>query len=120
MSYVATKLVTTDGKVSFHLLGSFSTLKLAAAAALEEYKNYNKNASFINLEMVEEWLSTRGEYSFRQDRKNRLQLDISQTEEDTVLPAERQVVYTLSAAEDEKNISVSQALCPDGISQASR
>ena len=89
MSYVVTKLVTTEKSVDFFLLGAYSDIKQAAAAATEEYKAYNKAASFMNLEMVNEWLSTRGEYSFRRDARNRLQLDISQVEENQPVPAER-------------------------------
>ena len=89
MSYVVTKLVTTEKSVDFFLLGAYSDIKQAAAAATEEYKAYNKAASFMNLEMVNEWLSTRGEYSFRRDARNRLQLDISQVEENQPVPAEQ-------------------------------
>ena len=92
MSFVVTKLITSEKGMDFYLIGSFSTLKKAAAAATEEYKNYNKAASFINLEMVNEWLGTRGEYSFRQDRQNRIQLDISDIQEGKVIPAEHQRV----------------------------
>ena len=119
MSYVVTKLVTTEKSVDFFLLGAYSDIKQAAAAATEEYKAYNKAASFMNLEMVNEWLSTRGEYSFRQDTKNRLQLDISQVEENQAIPQEQQKIFTCS--EDEKTfINISKALVPDGISQASK
>ena len=117
MAYIVTKLVTSEKSIEFFLIGSYSDMKAAAAAATEEYKEYNKKASFINLEMVNEWLSTRGEYSFRQDTKNRLQLDISQVEENQAIPQEQQKIFTCS--EDEKTfINISKALVPDGISQA--
>ena len=54
MSYVVTKLVTTEKSVDFFLLGAYSDIKQAAAAAIEEYKAYNKAASFMNLEMVKD------------------------------------------------------------------
>ena len=41
MSYVVTKLVTTEKSVDFFLLGAYSDIKQAAAAATEEYKAYN-------------------------------------------------------------------------------
>lgn len=117
MSYVVTKLVTTEKSVDFFLLGTYSDMKQAAAAATEEYKAYNKAASFVNLEMVNEWLSTRGEYSFRQDAKNRLQLDISKTEDNQPVPAEHQKIY--SCSEDDKVwVQMSSSLVPDGISKA--
>lgn len=117
MSYVVTKLVTTEKSVDFFLLGTYSDIKQAAAAATEEYKAYNKAASFVNLEMVNEWLSTRGEYSFRQDAKNRLQLDISKTADNQPVPAEHQKIY--SCSEDDKVwVQMSSSLVPDGISKA--
>lgn len=117
MSYVVTKLVTTEKSVDFFLLGTYSDMKQAAAAATEEYKAYNKAASFVNLEMVNEWLATRGEYSFRQDANNRLQLDISKTEENQPVPVEHQKIY--SCSEDDKVwVQMSSALVPDGISKA--
>ena len=117
MSFVVTKLITSEKGMDFYLIGSFSTLKKAAAAATEEYKNYNKAASFINLEMVNEWLSTRGEYSFRRDARNRLQLDISQVEENQPVPAEHQKLYSCSE-EDKAWVQMSSALVPDGVSKA--
>ena len=117
MSYVVTKLVTTEKSVDFFLLGTYSDMKQAAAAATEEYKAYNKAASFVNLEMVNEWLSTRGEYSFRQDAKNRLQLDISKTEENQPVPVEYQKIYSCSE-EDKVWVQMSSALVPDGINKA--
>ena len=41
MSYVVTKLVTSEKSLDFFLLGTFSDMKQAAAAAVEEYKEYN-------------------------------------------------------------------------------
>ena len=117
MSYVVTKLVTTEKSVDFFLLGAYSDIKQAAAAAIEEYKAYNKAASFMNLEMVNEWLSTRGEYSFRRDARNRLQLDISQVEENQPVSAEHQKLYSCSE-EDKVWVQMSSALLPDGVSKA--
>ncbi|MDD3115209.1 MAG: hypothetical protein PHQ44_05695 [Anaerovibrio sp.] len=117
MSYVVTKLVTSEKSLDFFLLGTFSDMKQAAAAAVEEYKEYNKAASFVNLQMVNEWLSTRGEYSFRQDAAHRLQLDISRTEENEPVPAEHRKIFSCSE-QDKVWVQVSSALVPDGVSKA--
>lgn len=118
MAYVVTKLVTTEESIDFSLLGIFSDMKQAAAAATDVYKEYNKKASFVNLEMVNEWLSTRGEYSFRRDKNNRLQLDISIAEENQVIPADYQRIFTCSE-QDKVWVQMSSALVPDGVSKAS-
>lgn len=117
MSYVVTKLVTTEKSADFFLLGTYSDMKQAAAAATEEYKEYNKAASFMNLEMVNEWLSTRGEYSFRRDARNRLQLDISKTEENQPVPAAQQKIFSCGE-QDRVWVQMSSALVPDGVSKA--
>ena len=116
--FVLTKLITTPEGCDFYMLGGFATLKEAANAATEEYKEYNKKASFVNLEMVNEWLSTRGEYSFRRDKNNRLQLDISIAEENQVIPADHQRIFTCSE-QDKVWVQMSSALVPDGVSKAS-
>ena len=118
MAYIVTKLVTSEKSIEFFLIGSYSDMKAAAAAATEEYKEYNKKASFINLEMVNEWLSTRGEYSFRRDKHNRLQLDISIAEENQVIPADHQRIFSCSE-QDKVWVQMSSALVPDGVSKAS-
>ncbi len=118
MSFVVTKLITSEKGMDFYLIGSFSTLKKAAAAATEEYKNYNKAASFINLEMVNEWLGTRGEYSFRQDKRNRIQLDISETNDDTLIPAKHQRIYSCHEEAETANLELSQSMVKDGINKA--
>lgn len=118
MSFVVTKLVTTKDSIDFFLIGTFSDMKQAAAAAVDEYKEYNKKASFVNLQMVNEWLSTRGEYSFRRDASNRLQLDISKTEDNQLVPAEQQKIFTCTE-QDKVWVQMSSALVPDGVSKAS-
>lgn len=118
MAYVVTKLVTTEESIDFSLLGIFSDMKQAAAAATDVYKEYNKKASFVNLEMVNEWLSTRGEYSFRRDKNNRLQLDISIAEENQVISVDHQRIFTCSE-QDKVWVQMSSALVPDGVSKAS-
>ena len=115
---MVTKLVTTEESIDFSLLGIFSDMKQAAAAATDVYKEYNKKASFVNLEMVNEWLSTRGEYSFRRDKNNRLQLDISIAEENQVILADHQRIFTCSE-QDKVWVQMSSALVPDGVSKAS-
>ena len=118
MAYVVTKLVTTEESIDFSLLGIFSDMKQAAAAATDVYKDYTKKASFVNLEMVNEWLSTRGEYSFRRDKNNRLQLAISIVEANQVIPADHQRIFTCSE-QDKVWVQMSSALVPDGVSKAS-
>ena len=117
MSFVVTKLITTEENIKFFLLGNFTDMKQAAAVATEEYKKYNKAASFINLEMVNEWLSTRGEYSFRQNSHNRIQLDISQVADNEVVVPEHQVIFTHDKQE-KAMLDINKALCPDGVSTA--
>ena len=55
----------------------------AAAMAAEIYKDYNKVASFQNIEMITEWLATRSSYSFRKDKSHRLQLAITEVDTET-------------------------------------
>ncbi|MCR5175640.1 MAG: hypothetical protein K6C05_02185 [Anaerovibrio sp.] len=117
MSFVVTKLITTEESIDFYLLGSFSDMKKAADVAVEEYKDYNKKASFVNLEMVHEWLSTRGEYSFRQDKNNRIQLDISVTEENQTVQAEHQKIFSCTGS-DREFLKLSESICPDGVKKA--
>ena len=117
MAYIVTKLITTETSLDVYLLGSFSDMKQAAAAATEEYKEYNKKASFINLEMVNEWLSIRGEYSFRQDKHNRIQLDISRVEENQPVQADQQKIFSCSGT-DKEFLKLSEAICPDGVKKA--
>lgn len=117
MAFIVTKLVTSEESIDFSLLGMYSDMKQAAAAATEVYKEYNKKASFVNLEMVNEWLSTRGEYSFRQDKHNRLQLDISMVEENQPVPEEHQKIFTCTE-QDKVWVQMSSQLVPDGISKA--
>lgn len=117
MAYIVTKLITTPDSLEVFLIGCFSDMKQAAAAATEEYKEYNKKASFINLEMVNEWLSTRGEYSFRQDKDNRIQLDISVTEENQVVQPDHQRIFSCSGT-DQEFLKLSETICPDGVKKA--
>ena len=117
--FVLTKLITTPEGCDFYMLGGFATLKEAANAATEEYKEYNKKASFVNLEMVNEWLATRGEYSFRQDRQNRIQLDISDIQEGKVIPAEHQRIYH-HENDESAAMKLSESICPDGVTVAEK
>ncbi|WP_037324949.1 hypothetical protein [Anaerovibrio sp. RM50] len=117
MSYIVTKLLTTEDSTDFFLIGSFSDMKQAAAAATDEYKEYNKQASFMNLEMINEWLSTRGEYSFRKDKNNRIQLDISIAEENQIIQKDHQRIFTCTDA-DKEFVKLSSALVSDGEKKA--
>jgi len=111
MNYVLTKLLTDEGGASFYIIGIFSDKKIAAEKAAEIYKDYNKNASFQNIEMVTEWLAAKREYSFRPDKNHRLQLAITEVAEiDTALADNKQLIYRSAAAEDEMLRKISQAL----------
>ena len=73
------------------------------------YKDYNKNASFQNIEMITEWLATRLSHSFRLDKDHRLQLAITELDGET-LPEDKQLVFSAAAEEEELMRRVSQAL----------
>mgnify|MGYP000388123768 CR=1 FL=1 len=79
MLYIITKLVTEGQQKAFSIIGASEDKKRAAAIAAEVYKDYNKNASFQNIEMITEWLATRQNYSFRKDKDHRLQLAITRS-----------------------------------------
>lgn len=117
--FIVTKLITTPEGCDFHLIGGYATLKEAAAAATDEYKDYNKKASFINLEMINEWLGTRGEYSFRQDKQHRIQLDISEVKEGQTIPVEHQKLYTY-VKDESAQLEMSKNICPDGTTVAEK
>lgn len=119
MSFVVTKLITTPEGCEFYLIGSYATLKEAAAHATDEYKEYNKKASFVNLEMINEWLGTRGEYSFRQDRQHRIQLDISEVKEGEAIPVEHRKIYTY-VKDESAEMNLSKSICPDGVTTAEK
>lgn len=92
----------------------------AAALAAAEYKKFHPDASAQNVAMITEWLTMKREYSFRRDKKNRIQLAISElSPETTEVPAARQLLFRC-ISEDELLQEVSARLCPDGKSQASR
>ena len=69
MLYIITKLVTEGQQKAFSIIGASEDKKRAAAIAADVYKDYNKNASFQNIEMITEWLATRQNYSFRKDKE---------------------------------------------------
>ena len=77
--------------------------------AAEIYKDYNEVASFQNIEMITEWLATRGNYSFRKDKSHRLQLAITELDETKEEP-NKQVVFYAAAEQDELMRKVSEAL----------
>ena len=57
MFYIVNSLITEEGRQTFSLLGITEDKQQAAALAAEVYKDYNKNASFQNIEMITEWLA---------------------------------------------------------------
>ena len=118
MNYIITKLLTEESKTSFYILGQSEDKKRATQIAADAYREYNKAASFQNIEMITEWLETRQEYSFRRDSHNRLQLAITPLEGE-LAPEGGQLVYSASIEEDELMRRVSQALI-DGKHTAER
>ncbi len=109
MLYIVTCLITEETNTEFSIIGATADKKKAAAMAAEIYKDYNKVASFQNIEMITEWLSTRSSYSFRKDKSHRLQLAISEVDTETDAP-NKQVVFSAAAEQDELMRKVSQAL----------
>lgn len=120
MFYIVNSLITEEGRQTFSLLGITEDKQQAAALAAEVYKDYNKNASFQNIEMITEWLATRRKYSFRKDKEHRLQLAITEAGElNQLLPAEAGLVFSAAAEEEELARRMSQALF-EGQHTASR
>ena len=109
MLYIITSLVTEGQNNTFSLVGASDDKKKAAAIAADIYKDYNKVASFQNIEMITEWLATRLSYSFRKDKQHRLQLAITELDGERQ-PAKKQVIFSAVAEEDELMRRVSQAL----------
>ena len=109
MLYIVTKLVTEGQQKAFSIIGASEGKKRAASIAAEVYKDYNKNASFQNIEMITEWLATRQNYSFRKDKDHRLQLAITALKGEVQLE-EKQLVFSAAAEEEELMRRVSQAL----------
>lgn len=109
MLYIITCLLTEETNNEFSIIGTAADKKKAAAIAAEVYKDYNKVASFQNIEMITEWLATRGSYSFRKDKSHRLQLAITAVDPEMTTP-NKQVVFSAAAEQDELMRKVSQAL----------
>ena len=109
MLYIVTCLITEETNTEFSIIGAAAGKKEAAAMAAEVYKDYNKVASFQNIEMITEWLATRSSYSFRKDKSHRLQLAITEVDAETET-ANKQVVFSAAAEQDELMRKVSQAL----------
>ena len=109
MLYIVTCLITEEASTEFSIIGAADDKKKAAAMAAEIYKDYNKVASFQNIEMITEWLATRSSYSFRKDKSHRLQLAITEVDTETET-AHKQVIFSAAAEQDELMRKVSQAL----------
>lgn len=109
MLYIVTCLITEETNTEFSIIGAAAGKKEAAAMAAEIYKDYNKVASFQNIEMITEWLATRSSYSFRKDKSHRLQLAITEVDTEKAVP-NKQVVFSAAAEQDELMRKVSQAL----------
>lgn len=109
MLYIVTCLTTEETNTEFSIIGAAAGKKEAAAMAAEVYKDYNKVASFQNIEMITEWLATRSSYSFRKDKSHRLQLAITEVDTEKAVP-NKQVVFSAAAEQDELMRKVSQAL----------
>ena len=109
MLYIINSLVTEGDATTFSLVGVASDKNKAAQLAAEVYKDYNKTASFQNIEMITEWLATRKNYSFRKDKSHRLQLAITEPEQESNAP-ENKLIFSAAAEQDELMRKVSQAL----------
>ena len=109
MLYIVTKLVTEGQQKAFSIIGASEDKKRAASIAAEVYKDYNKNASFQNIEMITEWLATRQNYSFRKDKDHRLQLAVTPVDGETPEGGSA-LVYSASREQDELMRKMSQAL----------
>ena len=118
MLYIINSLVTEGESTTFSLVGVTHDKKKAAELAAEVYKDYNKVASFQNIEMITEWLATRMNYSFRKDKSHRLQLSITELETESTTP-ENKVIFSAAAEQDELMRKVSEALF-EGKHQAER
>lgn len=109
MHYIVTKLVTEGEAQEFSILGLTDDKQRAAEIAARAYKDYNKNASFQNVEMITEWLATRRKHSFRKDKDHRLQLAITELAGETP-DGGSALVYSASREQDELMRKMSQAL----------
>ena len=111
MLYIVSSLVTEGGSQAYSLIGAAETKEKAAELAAEIYKDYNRNASFQNIEMITEWLATRRKYSFRRDKEHRLQLAITELPETGgALPEGTRLVFSAEAEAEELSRRMSQAL----------
>ena len=120
MFYIVSSLITEKDQQDFSLIGVAETKQKAAELAAEIYKDYNKNASFQNIEMITEWLATRLKYSFRKDKEHRLQLAITEAEAlDQAIAPEKGLAFSAAAEADELSRRMSQALF-EGHHTASR
>ena len=98
MFYIVHSLLTEKDRQTFSLVGLSEDKKKAASLAADVYKDYNKNASFQNIEMITEWLETRRKYSFRRDKEHRLQLAITEAAElDSPQTADKSVIFSAAA-----------------------
>ncbi|SHK54191.1 hypothetical protein SAMN05216582_10726 [Selenomonas ruminantium] len=109
MLYIINSLITEGESTTFSLVGVTSDKDKAAQLAADVYKDYNKVASFQNIEMITEWLATRKSYSFRKDKSHRLQLSITELAEESAAP-ENKIIFSAAAEQDELMRKVSEAL----------
>ena len=109
MLYIVTCLTTEETNTEFSIIGAAAGKKEAAAMAAEIYKDYNKVASFQDIEMITEWLASCYSYSYHKDESHRLQLAITEVDTEKAVP-NKQVVFSAAAEQDELMRKVSQAL----------
>lgn len=111
MLYIVSSLTTEGGSQAYALIGTAESKEKAAALAAGVYKDYNKHASFQNIEMITEWLATRRKYSFRRDKDHRLQLALTEVAETgCALPPEARLVFSAEAEAEELSRRMSEAL----------
>lgn len=115
--YIITKVINTPDSTEFFVVGHSTDKKRAARIAANEYKAYNDQASGMNVTMIEEYLWMKGEYSFRKDKSNRIQLNICELGEAELRENRNKPVFRCISADDMlREIAASLS---EGRSQAS-
>ncbi len=100
VDYIVTKVINTSDSTEFFVVGHSTDKKKAARIAANEYKAYNSEASGMNVTMIEEYLWMKGEYSFRKDKSNRIQLNICELGEDELRENREKPVFRCISTDD--------------------
>lgn len=100
VDYIVTKVINTPDSTEFFVVGHSTDKKRAARIAANEYKAYNSEASGMNVTMIEEYLWMKGEYSFRKDKSNRIQLNICEMGSEELRENREKPVFRCISADD--------------------